>query len=203
MGVKAYHCDNVTQEFEDSQLLVVKEWVEKRDTAIKQFEAERQDMKKSYDELKSEYEGLKKKCDELKSEMDKAKGKCDALEAELSTRKDSDQVGEYLKQRRKLERIVTARLDSIDDDQLDSMSDRQIKETLIKANYDFDDLSSRSDEAIEGMFEMAIKHHDGKKFETKKQSLATVATPRNDEDNFDMLSVLREKATQSRQLLMG
>ena len=202
----SYHCDNITQEFEEGQLQVVKNWIEKRDSQIKELESDRTDMKKSFDELKKEYEDMKKKCDELKTEMDKAKGKCDALEAELSTRQDSSEVNSLVRERRQLERTISTRLDSVTDEQLDSLTNRELKETLIKANYDFDDLSDRSDEAINGMFEMAIKYSDSKKFESKKQSLGAVATPRTDSDkenNLDMVSILKEKADQSRALLFG
>lgn len=199
----SYHCDNVTQEFEEGQLHVVKNWIEKRDAQINQLDQQRQDMKKSFDELKSEYEDMKKKCDELKAEMDKAKGKCDALEAELSTRQDHNQIIKQVKERRQLEREVTNRLDALSDEQIDQLSNRQLKETLIKANYDFEDLDSRSDEAIDGMYAMAIKYCDNQNFENKKGTLPTSTKKDNNDDSFDMIAVLQEKANQSRALLFG
>jgi len=208
--VVSYHCDNVTQEFEEGQLQVVRTWIEKRDAKIKELESERTDMKKSYDEMKKEYDALKKKCDELKAEMDGMKGKCDALEAELSTRKDSAEINKIVKERRKLEREVATRLDSLTEEDLDKLNNRQLKETLIKANYDFDDLANRSDEAIDGMYAMAIKYHDGKRFEEKKQGLGYVSpndkTNHDSKDNFDGLddiSFMQKMANQSRNLLFG
>jgi predicted nucleic acid-binding Zn-ribbon protein len=198
----SYHCDNVTQEFEEGQLQIVKTWIEKRDSQIKDLDANHLDMKKSFDELKSEYEDMKKKCDELKAEMDKAKGKCDTLEAELSTRSDSEEIVKLVKHRRILEREVTERLDSITDEQLNDLTDRQLKETLIKANYDFNDLETRTDEAIDGMYAIAVKYHDAKRFEQKK-SIQPTRIDETKDDNFDMISELQDKANQSRNLLFG
>jgi len=199
----SYHCDNVTQEFEEGQLQVVKSWIEKRDAKINDLESTNSDMKKSYDELKSEYEDMKKKCDELKAEMDKMKGKCDALEKELSTRQDSSQIVAQVKERRRLEREITSRLDSLTDEQLDNLSNRQLKMTLIKANYDFDDLDSRSDEAIDGMYAMAIKYNDSKKFEEKKSTVATISNDSSDDDVDPILSVLRKQSANAYSSLRG
>lgn len=198
----SYHCDNITQEFEEGQLQVVKNWIEKRDAQIQQLECDRTDAKKSYEDMKAEYEDMKKKCDELKSEMDAMKGKCDALEKEVETRKDSSQVLEQVKERRKLEREITARLDSLDDDSLDKLSNRQLKETLINTHYDFNDLSQRSDEAIDGMYAMAIKYADTKRFEEKKTTLPS-NQKQDADDNYDMIGILQEKANQNRALLFG
>lgn len=200
--VQAYHCDNVTQEFEEGQLQVVKSWIEKRDAKINELEDTNSEMKKTFDELKKEYEDMKKKCDELKSEMDKMKGKNDALEAELSTRKDSSEIISQVKERRRLEREITIRLDSLTDEQLDTLSNRQLKETLIKANYDFDDLASRSDEAIDGMYAMAIKYTDSKKFEEKKSTVATITNDSND-DVDPILSVLKQQSANAYSTLRG
>lgn len=200
--VQAYHCDNVTQEFEEGQLQVVKSWIEKRDAKINELESTNSDMKKSYDELKAEYEDMKKKCDELKAEMDKAKGKCDALEQELSTRKDNSEIVSQVKERRRLEREITSRLDSLTDEQLDTLDNRQLKVALIKANYDFDDLDSRSDEAIDGMYAMAIKYTDSKKFEEKKSTVATISNDSSD-DVDPILSVLRQQSANAYSSLRG
>lgn len=197
----SYHCDNVTQEFEEGQLQVVKSWIEKRDAKINELEDTNSDMKKSFDELKKEYEDMKKKCDELKAEMDKMKGKSDALEAELSSRQDNSQIILQVAERRRLEREITTRLDSLTDEQLDTLSNRQLKMTLIKANYDFEDLDSRSDEAIDGMYAMAIKYTDGKKFEEKKSTVATMSFDSEDDD--PILSTLRTQSANAYSKLRG
>lgn len=201
MSVKSLHCDNISQEFDDSQFLIVKEWIEKRDSLI---ESQKQTIQSNNDEFKIKESELNNKITDLNQRIDELTGNLSTVQKELEKRKDNFDSITNVKARRKLERLVSSRLDSISDDELDSLSDRDLKEKVIKSNYDFDDLNSRSDEQINGMFDMAIKYSDQRKFDAKKNDVGCGSSKSQDEmENFDMLKMLQDQASQSRSLLFG
>lgn len=204
MGVKAFHCDNISQEFDDSQLPIVKEWIEKRDFAIiakdNRIDSLLSDLatsEKTVTELNTTNLELQKRIDELN-------GKLETVQSELEKRSDSVNNSAQIKARRQLERLVCDRIDSLSDDELDNLNDRDLKEKLIKTNYDFQDLTDRSDEMINGMFDMAVKYSKKDNFESKKDSLNSIkSNTSEDTGNFDMMSMLQDKANESRSLLFG
>jgi uncharacterized coiled-coil protein SlyX len=196
MGVKSFHCDNISQEFEDSQITIVKDWIEKRDSII----AEQQTK---LDSLGLELTTAKQDTTTLQSKVDELTGQLETAQAELSKRSDSSDIGAYIKARRHLERLVCDRIDGLSDSELDNLNDRQLKEKLIVQNYDFKDLSTRSDEAINGMFDMAVKYSDSTRFDAKKSQVGAKSSCEEDEENFDMAKILKDKADKSRAMLFG
>jgi uncharacterized coiled-coil protein SlyX len=196
MGVKSFHCDNISQEFEDSQITIVKDWIEKRDSII----AEQQTK---LDSLGLELTTAKQDATTLQSKVDELTGQLETAQAELSKRTDNSDIGAYIKARRHLERLVCDRIDGLSDSELDNLNDRQLKEKLIVQNYDFKDLSSRSDEAINGMFDMAVKYSDATRFDAKKSQVGAKSSCEEDEENFDMAKILKDKADKSRAMLFG
>lgn len=131
--------------------------------------AELKATQKAFDLYKSEYtvdkaqsDRLNKDIDILRKSVDELTAKEEALVKEMQTVQDkfSEQVvADRVIQRRKLERQIFPLLDTAEE-KLEVLSDRQLKEALISDRYgeSAKDLSARSDEAIDAMFEIACKH---------------------------------------------
>lgn len=104
-----------------------------------------------------------------KKEREALVGKKDALEAELSGLKsdsNTDNLAELVRKRIALERSVEPFLKDVKDLKMDSMTDRQIKETAIKARWPaFDKLDTMTADRIDGMFTVLLqepsKENDG------------------------------------------
>jgi chromosome segregation ATPase len=198
----SYHCDNVTQEFDDSQIAIVKTWIEKRDSALIEKDNRIDSLNTEVTELKAQISTANDSATDLQKRIDSLEGQVTTLQAELDKRNDANNNQDKLKARRQLERLVCSRLDGVSDNDLDSLSDRGLKEKVITAYYDFKDLPNRSDESIDGMFDIAIAYSDAQKFDAKKKGMGAVAIE-EEENCDDDLAFLQKKADMSRKLTYG
>lgn len=189
--------DGVTIDIQDtSTLSLIKSSLEKRDNQINSLTKELArfdgkkfkvgDQEKEYTDMSDLYNDMMKMVDAMKKDMASAKGKCDALDAELAKRNDSTNLLSLVKERRQLERLASPHLDGISDNKLDDLTNRQLKEEVIKSHWEFTDLSSREDAEINGMFAVAIKDLDNKKqsFENQKNLIATSQSTNNDDQDI-------------------
>jgi hypothetical protein len=121
---------------------------------------------KELGDLRAQIEGLEAKEEALAKELESAK----------ATMTDSI-ISERVAQRRKLERQVFPLLDA-QEDVLEAMSDRRLKEEVITARYgdSLDTLATRSDDAINAMFEIAVKHSQSDSAKEKANLPNAVAT---------------------------
>jgi outer membrane murein-binding lipoprotein Lpp len=194
MGVKAFHCDNISQEFDDSQLPIVKEWIEKRDSLIVEKDKQLDILTIDLAENKKKYDTSATLVNELNNKIDELNGQIETLQSELKKRSDNADSRAYIKTRRQLERVVCSHLDSLSDEDLDELTDRQLQETLITANYDFQDLGSRSDEVISAMFDMAVKYSSKKNFKGQLDSISHLK--RNDaQETVNIEDLMNAKRT--------
>ena len=103
-----------------------------------------------------------KELDDLRVQVEQLQAREEALVKELesasATMTDSI-IADRVAQRRKLERQVFPLLDA-QEEELEKMSDRRLKEEVINSRYgdSLESLSVRSDDAINAMFEIAVKH---------------------------------------------
>ena len=103
-----------------------------------------------------------KELDDLRVQVEQLQAREEALVKELesasATMTDS-MIADRVAQRRKLERQVFPLLDA-QEEELEKMSDRRLKEEVINSRYgdSLESLSVRSDDAINAMFEIAVKH---------------------------------------------
>jgi DNA repair exonuclease SbcCD ATPase subunit len=192
MGVKAFHCDNISQEFDDSQLLVVKEWIEKRDSEIIEKDNQIKTLTTQLENNVQKYDVSVETITELNNKIDSLNGQLETLQSEIKKRTDNAESQAYVKARRQLERVVCCHLDGLSDDEIDNMSDRQLKEKLITTNYDFQDLETRSDEVINGMFDMAVKYSSKENFKGQLNSVNQIQ--RNDSnENVNIQELMNAK----------
>jgi cob(I)alamin adenosyltransferase len=131
--------------------------------------AEIKAIQKAFDTYKAEYTIDQAQSDKLKAEITKLNKSVDELTAKeealtkemvaVQDRFSEEVVAERVIQRRKLERQVFPLLDCAEE-KLEVLSDRQLKEALITDRYEHspEDLSTRTDDAIDAMFEIACKH---------------------------------------------
>jgi hypothetical protein len=98
---------------------------------------------------------------ELRGQVEQLQAKEEALLKEIEAKSSgiTDSIDERVFQRRKLERQVFPLLDA-QEEVLEKMSDRQLKEEVITKRYgdSIESLSTRSNDAINAMFEIAVKH---------------------------------------------
>jgi hypothetical protein len=124
------------------------------------------DTQKELDGLRAQVEQLQAREEVLVKE----------LESASATMTDSI-IADRVAQRRKLERQVFPLLDAQEED-LEKMSDRRLKEEVINSRYgdSIESLSVRSDDAINAMFEIAVKHSQSDSAKEKVILPDTVAT---------------------------
>jgi hypothetical protein len=126
-----------------------------------------------------------KELDDLRVQVEQLQAREEALVKELesasATMTDSI-IADRVAQRRKLERQVFPLLDA-QEEELEKMSDRRLKEEVITARYgdSLESLSVRSDDAINAMFEIAVKHSQSDSAKEKVILPNTVTT--NDSAN--------------------
>lgn len=126
-----------------------------------------------------------KELDDLRVQVEQLQAREEALVKELesasATMTDSI-IADRVAQRRKLERQVFPLLDA-QEEELEKMSDRRLKEEVINSRYggSLESLSVRSDDAINAMFEIAVKHSQSDSAKEKVILPNTVAT--NDSAN--------------------
>lgn len=126
-----------------------------------------------------------KELDDLRVQVEQLQAREEALVKELesasATMTDSI-IADRVAQRRKLERQVFPLLDA-QEEELEKMSDRRLKEEVINFRYgdSLESLSVRSDDAINAMFEIAVKHSQSDSAKEKVILPNTVTT--NDSAN--------------------
>jgi hypothetical protein len=170
-------------EFEVSEsvaLAITKE----RDDARMSYE----DMKKKYDEMMSNASKMKEEMDAMKKEMqgkcDAAEGRADALEQELEAAKADLTVAGQVN----IDSLVEERVALIDkartnlDSEFDfaGKSAREIMEASIKAVRGDADLSERSDDYVQAMFDTlaeAAPRSDSASTDELRKAVASIATP--------------------------
>jgi len=170
-------------EFEVSEsvaLAITKE----RDDAKMSYE----DMKKKYDEMMSNASKMKEEMDAMKKEMqgkcDAAEGRADALEQELEAAKADLAVAGQVN----IDSLVEERVALIDkartnlDSEFDfaGKSAREIMEASIKAVRGDADLSERSDDYVQAMFDTlaeAAPRSDSASTDELRKAVASIATP--------------------------
>ena len=124
------------------------------------------DKEKELGDLRAQIEGLQAKEEALVKELESA-----------SASMNDSAIADRVAQRRKLERQVFPILDA-KDEVLEKMSDRQLKEEVISSRYgdSVESLASRSDDAVNAMFEIAVKHSQADSAKTKTALPETAPT---------------------------
>jgi len=145
-------------------------------------------MKKKYDEMMSNASKMKEEMDAMKKEMqgkcDAAEGRADALEQELEAAKADLAVAGQVN----IDSLVEERVALIDkartnlDSEFDfaGKSAREIMEASIKAVRGDADLSERSDDYVQAMFDTlaeAAPRSDSASTDELRKAVASIATP--------------------------
>ena len=145
-------------------------------------------MKKKYDEMMAEASKMKEEMDAMKKEMqgkcDAAEGRADALEQELEAAKADLAVAGQVN----IDSLVEERIALIDKARvnLDSAFDfagknaREIMEASIKAVRGDVDLSERSDDYVQAMFDTLAEtasRGDSTSTDELRKAVASIATP--------------------------
>ena len=146
------------------------------------------DMKRKYDEMMSNASKMKEEMDAMKKEMqgkcDAAEGRADALEQELEAAKADLTVAGQVN----IDSLVEERVALIDkartnlDSEFDfaGKSAREIMEASIKAVRGDADLSERSDDYVQAMFDTlaeAAPRSDSASTDKLRKAVASIATP--------------------------
>ena len=128
-----------------------------------------------------------KELTELRGQVEQLQAKEEALLKEIETKSSAitDSIDERVYQRRKLERQVFPLLDA-QEEVLEKMSDRRLKEEVITTRYgdSIESLSTRSDDAINAMFEIAVKHSQSDSAK-EKVALPTVVATNDRADSWE------------------
>lgn len=118
-----------------------------------------------------------KELTELRGQVEQLQAKEEALLKEITAASSvmNDSIEERVFQRRKLERQVFPILDA-QDEVLEQMSDRRLKEAVITSRYgdSAESLANRSEEAINAMFDVAVRHSQTDSAKTKTSLPETV-----------------------------
>ena len=167
--------------------------IEKISELLKEAEAQSAEMAtKDVDTsaLESEISTLRMQIEELRAKEEALVKELEAASANSSETMIADRVA----QRRKLERQVFPLLDA-QEEVLEKMSDRRLKEEVITARYgdSLEALATRSDDAINAMFEIAVKHSQSDAAKDKVTLPSTVAV----QDSGSTLSMAQKEYVQS------
>ena len=137
-----------------------------------------------------------KELSDLRGQVEQLQAKEEALLKEIESKSSvlTDSIDERVFQRRKLERQVFPLLDA-QEEVLEKMSDRSLKEEVIIARYgdSIESLSTRSDDAINAMFEIAVKHSQSDSAKEKVALPTVVAT----NDRADSLEAAQREYIES------
>jgi hypothetical protein len=124
---------------------------------------------------------------ELRGQVEQLQAKEEALLKEIEAKSSAitDSIDERVSQRRKLERQVFPLLDA-QEEVLEKMSDRRLKEEVITSRYgeSIESLITRSDDAINAMFEIAVKHSQSDSAK-EKVALPTVVATNDRADSWE------------------
>ena len=169
--------DGIALQIPETALSLIKTCFDNDDAKIESLELKLDSLNKSLGtitldgiEYKAEKPliNLVKEQQNVKAQLDSLTAKNEALTAELEKlRLDSseDTIAKRIAARRELERRVFPVLDA-EESELAKASDRRLKEMVVAARYpekfSLDSLASKSDEAVDGMFEIAIANSNPK-----------------------------------------
>ncbi len=120
--------------------------------------------------------------DQEKARADKLEGERDALKAELEAAQKID-VAELVKARASL---IADASKFVKDGKFDSLTDREIKEQVIKARMDWASTENKSDDYVNGLYESALKQ-GGKSVMDVYDSLPV------DRSDVDTVDAIRKK----------
>ncbi len=155
---------------------------------------EREDAKMSYEDMKKKYDGMmaeaskmKEEMDamekEMKGKMDAAEGRADALAQELEAAKADLEAAKQVN----IDSLVDERIALIDkarttlDSEFDfsGKSAREVMEAAIKAVRGDSDLSERSDDYVEAMFDTLSEtaRKDSASTDSLRKAVASLASP--------------------------
>jgi hypothetical protein len=124
------------------------------------------------EQLGKDVEKARKDADEAQAKTDTVQAKLDTAEEKLKERQDAD-VPALVRARLELERKAAPLLPA--DTKLDALTDRQVKEAVIKAVSPSVDLSQKSDAYVEARFDAAIE--DGASRQNHTGATRQGATP--------------------------
>lgn len=133
--------ENIIISEEDQPMVKVKfdgAEIEVSDTAV-------ETIVKAEARLKADAEQI----ENITAERDELKGKFDAVSAEVEQYKAREQQAQ-------LKQLANKAAVHLPGQKLDGMSEREIKEAVIKSRFDSLDLSAKSDAEISGMFEIVL-----------------------------------------------
>lgn len=147
-----------------------------------------------FDKLKITLDSLKQKADKadsLEAERDAEKRRADSLQAKVDGMDQA--ILDAAKERASLIATAKDRVDSETAEKLDSMSDREIKEAVIKADGSDIDLSGKSAEYVDAAYDLATKSKATANDSTRRAA-ADPATPGTTTVSLDSgLAANREK----------
>ena len=125
------------------------------------------------------------------TERDELKGKLDALSAELEQYKAKEQQAAK-------QALISKAAAYLPEQKLDGMSEREIKEAVIKSKFDSLDLGAKNDAEISGMFEIVLAQPVTAPAETdnKKKLDAALDNPKPNQGK-DLISVARQQQIKS------
>lgn len=156
--------EGVRLEVPDSAVGVLQNWFRKVDSEVTALSKELSEKNNAFEESKKKFELDSKRIEsDSLVKIETLQGKVDALEAEIKANKEKPNLdAERLKARRQLEKkalAVIKRVDGdFDDGKFDLLDDRAIKvgaiQTRWKDKFDSKYFENKSDEAIDGMFEV-------------------------------------------------
>jgi hypothetical protein len=147
LGTKEFECDNELAEAIEAQAALsetaVAEAKAAGEVAVAESAAKIAEGEAALGEEKA-------KCDALQA-------KVDHLEKDKNTKTDADEVKALVRERLKLERVASLVLDSATTEKMDTLSDKEIKVAVIKADRsDFSD-EGKSDVYIDAAFDLAVE----------------------------------------------
>lgn len=145
-------------------------------------------MRKDSANCLKELDELKGRFDSLQAERDTYKTKADSLE---KVRKDAfEEAKKVIRERMSLENSVQEfKLDKIED-----LSDREIKVSVLKELRKDFDLSEKSDEYVNAMFDLAMKDHKDKNIQSQRKDASRKdSAPKVKNSYDDFMEKLKNK----------
>lgn len=140
-----FSIDNAKLDIDPSGIAVLQRAFDKREDSYQKLEAK-------YNTDSAEAKG---KIESLATKLETANAKIEVLEGKIQERNDADSsFPKKIRERLKLHKDALLHCDGLTEDDLFEMSDRQIKEKIIN----IDGLEDRSEEVIQGMYEVSIKN---------------------------------------------
>lgn len=150
-----FKCDSIELEIPDDKLPIVKDWITSRDNKINDLTLKNDSINKQLEAAIAKNEALQIQNDSINKELEVVK----------TTHNDSVLLTN-LKERRKLERLAEPILAKVNPkfhaDSFDSLTDREIKESIVKLQLPSltavknDSIGTCSDEVVNSYFEVAV-----------------------------------------------